>query len=215
MTASFSLRRSYRHELRHNEIILHSPENFSMNSKLIRYGIMIIVPVFALVVFTANFSVDLFPKQRLNAARQKWIAQHLASYQMQVRTAIGLGWSFGPFPRGDFQVTVKDGKVTEAGERNWMTGVTDPNAPYQPVDSLSKVSVLTMDQIFDYTQDQLAPLSDINVYSCGKDRIEVDLDTTQNYIHSLQATCAGGWLGCAVSECGAALVVQNLKALNP
>src|SRR4051794_1567018 len=120
-----------------------------MIGKLIRYGIIMFIPLCVLVIFTANFSVDVFPKQRLNAAREQWNAQHPASYQMQVRMTGGLGWGFGPFPLGDYQVTVKDGKVVAAGERNWLIAASNPTTPYRPVDSLDKVSNLTMDQIFD------------------------------------------------------------------
>src|SRR5260221_11118609 len=138
----------------------------SMSRKFVRYAIVVIIPLCLLALFTANFSVDLLPKQRLQAARDQWNAQHLASYQMQVRTAVGLGWSFGKFPLGDYRVTVKDGKVVEAGERNWLVAATDPSLPYRPVDSLDKASSLTMEEIFDYTQGRLAPLSSINIYSC-------------------------------------------------
>src|SRR5213595_2948816 len=108
----------------------------SMSHKLLRYGIVILVLICVVLFFTANYSVDLFPRQRLNAARQQWNTQHLTSYQMQVRAVTGLGWNVGPFPLGDFQVTVKDGKVIEAGERNWIAAASDPRIPYYPVDSL-------------------------------------------------------------------------------
>jgi hypothetical protein len=186
-----------------------------MNGKVLRYGIIMIIPLCVLVIFTGSFSVDLFPKQRLKTARDQWNAQHPASYQMQVRTVMVLGRGFGPFPLGDYQIMVKDGKVVEAGERNWVGAISDPTIPYRPVDSLDKVSALTMDQIFDYAQSQLAPLSDINLYSCGQNRIEADYHRAQGYVNALQATCAGGWFGCSMSDCGALLVVENLKPLNP
>lgn len=110
---------------------------------------------------------------------------------------------------------MKDGKVVDGGERNWLAATADPTIPYRPVASLSRITTLTMDQIFDYTQGQLASLTDINIYSCGQNRIEANYNSTQGYVRSLQATCAGGWLGCGVSECGASLVVQKLKPLNP
>ena len=165
-----------------------------MKGKVLRYGIIIFIPLCVLILFTANFSVDLFPKQRLKSARDLWKAQHLASYQMQVRTVVGLGWAVGPFPLGDYQVTVKDGNVVAAGERNWLVAASDPTLPYRAIDSLNRVSTLTMDHIFDYAQDTLAPLSDINIYSCGQNRMEATY-RAQGYVQSLQWTCAGGWLG--------------------
>ena len=128
---------------------------------------------------------------------------------------LAVSGGLGPFPIGDFQVMVKDGKVVAAGERNWLVAAGDPTLPYRPVDSLDKVSALTMDHNFDYAQEQLAPLSDINIYSCGQNRVEANYDRTQGYVHSLQATCGGGWLGCAVSDCNALLVVESLRPLNP
>ncbi len=184
-----------------------------MSRKLLRYAILIGLPVMVVLIFTANYSLDLFTRQRFNAAHQQWNTQRLTSYQMQVRAVTGLGWSVGPFPLGDFQVTVKDGKVIAAGERNWLASASDPNTPYRPIDSLDKVSVLTMDQIFDQVQNEST--SDLNIYSCGQERVEAQYDAAQGYVRSLTATCAGGWLGCGVSDCGGSVAVQNLKPLNP
>src|SRR5260221_1146236 len=89
-----------------------------MSRKLLRYAILIGLPVMVVLFFTANFSVDLFTRQRFNAAHQQWNTHRLTSYQMQVRAVTGLGWCVGPFPLGDFQVTVKDGKVISAEQPN-------------------------------------------------------------------------------------------------
>src|SRR5689334_1882517 len=134
-----------------------------MSRKSVRYALAVIIGLCLLAFFTANFSVDVFPKQRLTAAHDQWNAQHLTSYQMQVRMAVGMAQRFGPFPLGDYQVTVEDGKVVEAGERNWLVASIDPTLLYRPIEALDKVSSLTMNQIFDYAQTRLAPLSTVNI----------------------------------------------------
>src|SRR5258708_5869031 len=186
-----------------------------MIGKTLRYGMLMIIPLCVLVFFTGNFSVDLFPKERLNSAHEKWNSHQSASYQMQVRIVSGMGTGFADLPLGDFQITVKDGTVIAAGESNWLGAAGDPPIPYRPTHSLSPGKSLPMDHLFDYAPQQLAPLSDINIYTCGQNRVESEYNATQGYVSRLQSTCSGGWLGCGVSDCNASLVVQNLKPLAP
>ncbi len=195
-------------------IRIHDGGDPNIPGKLLRYSFLLIIPILVLLAFTMNFSVDAFPKQRLASARMKWSAQANGNYQMEVRVVSPFSNQIGSFPYGEYLITVNQGKVIAVSEhRNWLAAATDPNYPYTPAE-ISKVGDFTMDRLFDYAQTQMASLSDVNVYSCGQNRVEANYDAGTGAITSLQWTCAGGWLGCGVSDCNGSIVVKSLKFIG-
>jgi hypothetical protein len=137
-----------------------------------------------------GFSVELFPMQRLEAARSTWEANHIRDYEMVV--LVSQAHVSGEY----LKIVVRNGEVIEAG-RAWIltfTGTFETIRDFtqyevgRTMQSLpSRVTDYTIDRLFEVAASEIVYIPDIQLTRCGEGRYRVDFDSQLGYIRYFAA----------------------------
>jgi hypothetical protein len=171
--------------------------------------ILALTLVWFVCVQVIGFSVDIVPKGSLAAGQAKWEQKGRSSYRMTIQVYKPLRVF------GQYTVTVKQGKVVEGGFRLSSSSARD-GASFMPLsqDQIDQICEYTIDQMFAFSQAQVANVPEVRVGVCPATRYTVETDPELGYIKTFYAdSCQTGLLCPAISECFSGFKVLNLELL--
>lgn len=162
--------------------------------------------VWFVCVQVIGFSVDIVPKGSLVAGKARWEQKGNANYRMTIQVYRPLRFF------GQYTVTVKQGKVVDALFRvappSYRADSSGLSAP------LDEVREYTVDQMFAFSEAQLARIPEVSVGICPATRYTVEADPDLGYVKTFFAdSCQVGLLCPAISECFSGFKVLDLQLL--
>jgi hypothetical protein len=143
-----------------------------------------------------GFSVELFPMQRLEAARATWEANDIQNYRMTIHPVQRLS-----VVQGDFRVTVREDEVIAVDTRD----VFDASGAFTPIDDFetytfgtpllmlpSNITNYTVSELLETVAAQVEHLPIIHLTRCGGGLYGIDFDPQLGYIRGFSYTGYNG-----------------------
>jgi hypothetical protein len=168
--------------------------------------ILALALVWFVLVQVIGVSVDIVPKGSLAIGKAKWAQKGSANYRVTLQVYRPLRVF------GQYRITVRQGKVVDALFRVAPpTQGADFSGSSVPLD---QVHDYTINQIFAYTEAQIAPVPEVRVGICPSTRYTVETDPELGYVKTFFAnSCQIGLLCPAISDCLNGFKILDLQLL--